>query len=86
VHLIFRFITGFCGSTFLAVAGGSVSDMFTNEKVAGYVLFSLTTSFESAYCVLQSNGCIYYQPVHWPRVGSTPRRIYKSTLELAMDL
>ncbi|KZT01401.1 MFS general substrate transporter [Laetiporus sulphureus 93-53] len=33
-YLVFRFITGFCGSAFLSVAGGSVSDMFVNEKVA----------------------------------------------------
>ncbi|CBQ72989.1 related to multidrug resistant protein [Sporisorium reilianum SRZ2] len=28
VFLIFRFLTGFCGSAFLSVAGGSVSDIF----------------------------------------------------------
>lgn len=34
VFLVFRFITGFCGSAFLSVAGGSVSDMFPNSTVA----------------------------------------------------
>lgn len=34
VFLVFRFITGFCGSAFLSVAGGSVSDMFSNATVA----------------------------------------------------
>ncbi|PFH48800.1 hypothetical protein AMATHDRAFT_149102 [Amanita thiersii Skay4041] len=34
VHLIFRYATGFCGATFLSVAGGSVSDMFSNATVA----------------------------------------------------
>lgn len=34
VYFIFRFITGFCGSAFLSVAGGSVSDLFSNESVA----------------------------------------------------
>ncbi|KAF8147884.1 major facilitator superfamily domain-containing protein [Crassisporium funariophilum] len=34
VHLIFRFITGFCGSAFLSVAGGSVSDLFSDSTVA----------------------------------------------------
>ncbi|KAE9398023.1 MFS general substrate transporter [Gymnopus androsaceus JB14] len=34
VHFVFRFITGFCGSTFLSVAGGSVSDLFDNKTVA----------------------------------------------------
>ncbi|KAF8342500.1 MFS general substrate transporter [Amanita rubescens] len=34
VFLIFRFLTGFCGSTFLSVAGGSVSDLFPKDKVA----------------------------------------------------
>ncbi|OCH93586.1 MFS general substrate transporter [Obba rivulosa] len=32
--LVFRFITGFCASAFLSVAGGSVSDLYTNDKVA----------------------------------------------------
>ncbi|KAF9531277.1 major facilitator superfamily domain-containing protein [Crepidotus variabilis] len=35
VHLIFRFITGFCGSAFLSVAGGSVGDLFSDANVAG---------------------------------------------------
>ncbi|KAH7924128.1 MFS general substrate transporter [Leucogyrophana mollusca] len=34
VFLVFRLITGFCGSAFLSVAGGSVSDMFPNATVA----------------------------------------------------
>jgi hypothetical protein len=34
VYLIFRFICGYCGSAFLSVAGGSVSDMFSNSEVA----------------------------------------------------
>ncbi|KZP19408.1 MFS general substrate transporter [Athelia psychrophila] len=34
VFLIFRFVTGLCGSAFLSVAGGSVSDMFPNRSVA----------------------------------------------------
>lgn len=34
VFLVFRFITGMCGAAFLSVAGGSISDLFTNETVA----------------------------------------------------
>ncbi|OAX40792.1 MFS general substrate transporter [Rhizopogon vinicolor AM-OR11-026] len=34
VFLTFRLITGFCGSAFLSVAGGSVSDMFPNLTIA----------------------------------------------------
>ncbi|KZT21742.1 MFS general substrate transporter [Neolentinus lepideus HHB14362 ss-1] len=34
VFLVFRFITGFCGSAFLSVAGGSVGDLFDNRTVA----------------------------------------------------
>lgn len=34
VFLAFRFITGFCGSAFLSVAGGSISDLFSNATVA----------------------------------------------------
>ncbi|EEB94548.1 hypothetical protein MPER_06621, partial [Moniliophthora perniciosa FA553] len=37
VFLIFRFITGFCGSTFLSVAGGSVSDLFANNEVGTFI-------------------------------------------------
>ncbi|PWN46595.1 MFS general substrate transporter [Violaceomyces palustris] len=33
VFLLFRFITGFCGSAFLSIAGGTVSDLFTRDKV-----------------------------------------------------
>ncbi|RPD61966.1 MFS transporter [Lentinus tigrinus ALCF2SS1-7] len=33
-YLVFRFITGLCGSAFLSVAGGSVSDLFDNHTVA----------------------------------------------------
>ncbi|KAF8193757.1 MFS general substrate transporter [Pholiota molesta] len=39
VHLIFRFITGFCGSAFLSVAGGSVSDLFDDRTVANPMAF-----------------------------------------------
>ncbi|TFK50659.1 MFS general substrate transporter [Heliocybe sulcata] len=34
VFLVFRFITGFCGSAFLSVAGGSIGDLFDNHSVA----------------------------------------------------
>lgn len=34
VYLIFRFLTGFCSSAFLSVAGGTVSDLFDDAKVA----------------------------------------------------
>ncbi|KAF8956847.1 major facilitator superfamily domain-containing protein [Flammula alnicola] len=34
VYLVFRFVTGFCGSAFLSVAGGSVSDLFDDSTVA----------------------------------------------------
>jgi len=37
VYLVFRFITGFCGSAFMSVAGGSVSDLFADRAVAKYV-------------------------------------------------
>ena len=38
VYLTFRFICGYCGSAFLSVAGGSVSDMFSNSEVATWVM------------------------------------------------
>ncbi|GJE84696.1 MFS general substrate transporter [Phanerochaete sordida] len=34
VYLIFRFLTGFSSSAFLSVAGGSISDLFDNHKIA----------------------------------------------------
>ena len=34
VFLVFRFISGFSGAAFLSVAGGSVTDLFTNNTVA----------------------------------------------------
>jgi hypothetical protein len=33
VHLIFRGATGVCGSAFLAVAGGTVADLFETRKL-----------------------------------------------------
>ncbi|KAF9256892.1 MFS general substrate transporter [Marasmius fiardii PR-910] len=45
VLLIFRFITGFCGSAFLSVAGGSVSDLFVNEEVATPMAFYTLSPF-----------------------------------------
>ncbi|SNX84327.1 related to multidrug resistant protein [Melanopsichium pennsylvanicum] len=33
VFLIFRFLTGFCGSAFLSVAGGTVSDVFAATNI-----------------------------------------------------
>lgn len=38
VYLVFRFITGLCGSAFMSVVGGSVADMFSNAKVGKYVV------------------------------------------------
>ncbi|PWY99742.1 MFS general substrate transporter [Testicularia cyperi] len=33
VFLIFRFLTGFCGSAFLSVAGGTVADVFSAKEI-----------------------------------------------------
>ncbi|KAJ3837536.1 MFS general substrate transporter [Lentinula raphanica] len=45
VYLIFRFLSGFVGSTFLSVAGGTVSDLFTNEEVANPMAFYTCSPF-----------------------------------------
>ena len=37
VALVFRFLSGFFGSAFSSVSGGSVSDVFPNHKVGTYV-------------------------------------------------
>ncbi|EST05577.1 Major facilitator superfamily [Kalmanozyma brasiliensis GHG001] len=42
VFLIFRFLTGFCGSAFLSVAGGSVSDIFLASDI--FVPMSIYTN------------------------------------------
>ncbi|KAG7093210.1 hypothetical protein E1B28_006897 [Marasmius oreades] len=45
VMLVFRFISGFCGSAFLSVAGGTVSDLFVNEEVATPMAFYTLSPF-----------------------------------------
>lgn len=42
VFLVFRFLTGFCGSAFLSVAGGSVSDIFAPTDI--FVPMSIYTN------------------------------------------
>ncbi|GJE95069.1 MFS general substrate transporter [Phanerochaete sordida] len=34
VHMVFRFLQGFCGSAFLSIGGATVNSLFTNETVA----------------------------------------------------
>lgn len=34
VHLVFRFLQGFCGSAFLSIGGATITSLFTNETVA----------------------------------------------------
>ncbi|KAF9446914.1 MFS general substrate transporter [Macrolepiota fuliginosa MF-IS2] len=43
--LIFRFITGFCGSAFLSVAGGSISDLFSDSTVTNPMAFYTISPF-----------------------------------------
>ncbi|KAJ3795029.1 MFS general substrate transporter [Lentinula aff. detonsa] len=45
VYLIFRFLSGLVGATFLSVAGGTVSDLFTNEEVANPMAFYTCSPF-----------------------------------------
>ncbi|KAF5362585.1 hypothetical protein D9757_013322 [Collybiopsis confluens] len=45
VHLVFRFLTGFSGSSFLSVAGGSVSDLFDNRSVGTPMAVYVLTPF-----------------------------------------
>lgn len=40
VFLIFRFLTGFAGSAFLSVGGGSIADLFVGAKVLTCVFLS----------------------------------------------
>ncbi|EKM59644.1 uncharacterized protein PHACADRAFT_137679 [Phanerochaete carnosa HHB-10118-sp] len=45
VYLIFRFLTGFSSSAFLSVAGGSISDMFDNSRIATPMAFYTGSPF-----------------------------------------
>ncbi|KAF9256456.1 MFS general substrate transporter [Marasmius fiardii PR-910] len=64
VLLIFRFITGFCGSAFLSVAGGSVSDLFVNEEVATPMAFYTVSPFIGPAVGPLFSGFIN-QHIHW---------------------
>lgn len=69
VYLVFRFITGFCGSTFLSVAGGSVSDLFDNKTVAKSV-FSTDNLCNSTLIISHSPMAVYtISPFIGPVVG-----------------
>ncbi|KAF5392900.1 hypothetical protein D9757_000851 [Collybiopsis confluens] len=45
VHLVFRFLTGLSGSSFLSVAGGSVTDLFENKQVGNPMAFYVLCPF-----------------------------------------
>ncbi|SJL02662.1 related to multidrug resistant protein [Armillaria ostoyae] len=64
VYLIFRFVTGFCGSAFLSVAGGSVSDLFDNATVANPMAFYTISPFIGPVLGPLISGFIN-QNAHW---------------------
>ncbi|KAF8920630.1 MFS general substrate transporter [Mucidula mucida] len=64
VYLIFRFITGFCGSAFLSVAGGSVSDLFDNASVANPMALYTISPFIGPILGPLMSGFIN-QNIHW---------------------
>lgn len=66
MYFIFRFITGFCGSAFLSVAGGSVSDLFSNESVAKYVFSPLSVKMVDQHLFIKSYGAIHNKSLHRP--------------------
>ncbi|KAJ7282653.1 major facilitator superfamily domain-containing protein [Mycena rebaudengoi] len=45
VVLVFRFLLGACGASFLSVSGGSIADMFSNETVGNPMAFYTITPF-----------------------------------------
>ena len=62
VYLIFRFLGGYSGAAFLSIAGGSVSDMFSNSEVATYVAvlpWSACVSDDMG----QSDGRLHHLPI-----------------------
>ena len=68
VYTIFRFLTGFSSSAFLSVAGGSVSDLFDNDKVSTYASFH--SCFSSMPDVMHSPLAVYtVSPFIGPAVG-----------------
>ncbi|KIK64384.1 hypothetical protein GYMLUDRAFT_161095 [Collybiopsis luxurians FD-317 M1] len=60
-YLVFRFLSGLSGASFLSVAGGTVSDMFTNEQVANFYTCS---PFIGPICGPLVSGFIN-QHLHW---------------------
>ena len=51
LYLIFRFITGFCSAAFLAVAGGTVSDLFSDATVARYADMAFDVNYAYPFTV-----------------------------------
>ncbi|KAG2032365.1 major facilitator superfamily domain-containing protein [Suillus americanus] len=63
VFLIFRLITGFCGSAFLSVAGGSVSDMFPNSSIASPMAVYTISPFIGPVAGPLIAGYIFHAPL-----------------------
>ncbi|KAI9460266.1 MFS general substrate transporter [Russula earlei] len=70
----FRFLTGFCGATFLTVAGVSVGDMFSNMTIGTpMAVFTITQFFGPEFGPLLSGSinqnmiwrCTYYFLIIW---------------------
>ncbi|KAF5392197.1 hypothetical protein D9757_001521 [Collybiopsis confluens] len=64
MFLVFRFLSGLAGATFLSVAGGTVSDMFTNEEVANPMAFYTCSPFIGPVFGPLVSGFIN-QNLHW---------------------
>jgi hypothetical protein len=64
VYLIFRFLAGCSGASFLSIAGGSVSDMFSTSEVATYVVvLPWSACVSDASDMGQSDGRLHSLPV-----------------------
>ncbi|KZP29647.1 MFS general substrate transporter [Athelia psychrophila] len=65
VYLLFRFATGLCGAAFLSVAGGSVSDMFSNAAVANPMAIYTLCPFIGPIVGPLLGGFINQHPSNW---------------------
>jgi multidrug resistance protein len=62
--LVFRFLDGFAGSTFLAVSGGTVGDLFSRDQLQAPMALFTITPFLGPCAGPLIGGFINYN-VHW---------------------
>ncbi len=70
VYLIFRFLAGYSGAAFLSIAGGSISDMFSNSEVATCVAVLICIRLACLMMIWDSPMAVYTVcPFLGPEIG-----------------